>query len=132
MVLSKEEQIKIVRAIPESKLNELAKHLMMVKGSGMYQSKYKGKMGSGFWSDAWSWLKTNVGPVVGQVGKTVLNDILIPALKQKISKKMGGGLSLSGAGLKLSGQGKAKPAHMVKGSQAAKEHMSRLRAMRKK
>ena len=52
----------------------------------------------------------------------------------------GMGLDLGGQGLDLGGQGKKKKAvgsggykrHMVKGSQEAKDHMAKLRAMRKK
>ncbi len=130
MVLSQEEQLRIIHSIPESKLNELASHLAM-KGSGKMK-------GSGWFSDAFSWLKKNVGPVLGDVGKTLLKDVLLPILKQKISQKLGGGLGLAGGkkgkGLKLSGSGccKPKPAHMVKGSQVAKDHMAKLRAMRRK
>ena len=127
MVLSQDEQLRIIHSIPESKLNELASHLAM-KGSGKMK-------GSGWFGDAFSWLKTNVGPVLGDVGKTLLKDVLLPILKQKISQKLGGGLGLAGGkkgkGLKLAG-GCAKPPHMVKGSQAAKDHMAKLRAMRRK
>ena len=50
------------------------------------------------------------------------------------------GLDLGGQGLDLGGQVKKKKTvgnggykrHMVKGSQEAKDHMSKLRAMRKK
>ena len=34
MVLSQDEQLRIIHSIPESKLNELASHLAMTKGSG--------------------------------------------------------------------------------------------------
>jgi hypothetical protein len=133
MVLSKDEQLKIIHSIPESKLNELASHLAMTKGSGKMK-------GSGWWGDAWGWLKKNVTPVLGDVGKTLLKEILLPVIKAKIKEKLGGGLGLAGtgkkkikaSGLKLSGQGKAKPAHMIKGSEAARLHMAKLRSMRKK
>ena len=138
MALSKEEQIKLVNAIPEKMLDKLATVLAIKKGSG------KGKMGSGFFSDIGNWLKVNVGPVMADIGKTVLNDILVPMLKKKIEQKIsGGGLGLAGSGLglaggkkrgkglKLAGSGVKAP-HMVKGSQAAKDHMAKLRAMRKK
>ncbi len=131
MVLSQDEQLKIIHSIPESKLNELASHLAVIQGSG------KGKKGSGFWGDAWGWLRSNVGPVLKDVGKTLLKDVLLPIIKQKVSQKLGGGLGLAGGkmkkgnGLRLAGTG-SKPPHMIKGSQAAKDHMSKLRAMRKK
>lgn len=132
MVLSQDEQLKIIHSIPNSKLDELASHLAMTKGAGKMK-------GSGWWSSALSWLKTNVAPVLGDVGKTLLKDVLLPIIKQKISAKLGGGLSLSGAGkkkkgngLKLSGTGKPKPAHMIKGSEEARLHMAKLRSMRKK
>ncbi len=131
MVLSQDEQLRIIHSIPESKLNELASHLAVIQGSG------KGKKGSGFWGDAWGWLKKNVGPVLGDVGKTLLKDILLPIIKQKVSQKLGGGLGLAGGakkrgkGLKLAGSG-PKPPHMIKGSAEAKAHMARLRSMRGK
>lgn len=133
MVLSTEEQLKIIHSIPNSKLDELASHLAVTKGAGKMK-------GSGWFGDAFAWLKKNVGPVLGDVGKTLLKDVLLPIIKQKISQKLGGGLGLAGGkkgkGLKLSGQGKAvarsKPAHMVKGSAEAKAHMAKLRAMRGK
>lgn len=127
MVLSKDEQLSIIHSIPESKLNELAAHMSQLQGSG------KGKKGAGFWGDAWSWIKKNVAPVASSVGKTLLKDVLLPIIKQKISQKLGGGLSLAGGakkrgmGLKLAGTG--RPA---KGSQAAKDKMAAVRAMKKK
>ncbi len=56
--LSRDEQLKIINAIPNSKLDELASHPTALQGSG------EGKKGAGFWGDAWSWLKKN-GPVIG-------------------------------------------------------------------
>jgi hypothetical protein len=63
-----------------------------------------------------------LGPVVKEVGPTVLKELVIPLLLQKYGKKgptrntqgkglslPGGGLSLPGGGLKLSGQGKKNP-----------------------
>ncbi len=132
MSLSQQEQLNIIHSIPDSKLNELASHLANLKGSGKMK-------GSGWWGDAFKWLKTNIGPTVVSVGKTLLKDILLPIIKQKVSQKLGGGLSLSGTGkkkkgngLKLSGTGKPKPAHMIKGSEEARLHMAKLRSMRKK
>ncbi len=127
--ISTEEAIKIVNAIPQSKLNELVSHMNKLQGSG------KGKKGAGFWGDAWGWIKKNVAPVLGEVAKTVVKDILLPIVKQKISQKLGGGLSVAGGkktakkgtGLKVAGSG----GRLIKGSLAAKERMAALRAMRK-
>ena len=130
MSLSQQEQLNIIHSIPDSKLNELATHLANLKGSGKMK-------GSGWWGDAFKWLKTNIGPTVVSVGKTLLKDVLLPIIKQKVSQKLGGGLGLAGGkmkkgkGLKLAGSGPKAP-HMIKGSQAAKDHMAKLRAMRGK
>lgn len=60
------------------------------------------------------------------VGPIVLKEIVMPYLVKKGKEKMG-------LGLKLAGQGKGvKKPHMVKGSQEAKDHMAKLRAMKKK
>ena len=57
------------------------------------------------------------------VGPALLKEVVVPLIVKYAKGK-------AGLGLKLAGQGK-KP-HMVKGSQEAKEHMAKLRAMRKK
>lgn len=67
-----------------------------------------------------------LGPIVKEVGPTVLKEFVLPFIKKKME---GQGLSLPGRGLKLAGQGKTK---LVKGSTEAKLHMAKLRAMRKK
>ena len=62
------------------------------------------------------------------VGPALLKEVVVPLIVKYAKQKAG-----IGNGLKLAGQGKGtKPPHMVKGSQAAKDHMSALRAMRKK
>jgi hypothetical protein len=66
----------------------------------------------------------SVGKVVGP---PLLKEVVVPLIVKYAKGK-------AGLGLKLAGQGKSKskPPHMVKGSQAAKDRMSELRAMRKK
>jgi hypothetical protein len=50
-----------------------------------------------------------LGPVIRDVGPTVLKEFVLPMLRKKFA---GSGLSLAGSGLKLAGQGakKKKPA----------------------
>ena len=60
------------------------------------------------------------------VGPPLLKEVVVPLIVKYAKGK-------AGLGLKLAGQGKGvKKPHMVKGSQEAKDHMSALRAMRKK
>lgn len=72
----------------------------------------------------------NIGKTVGPV---ILKDLIVPYLVKKAKEKMGMGLKLAGQGKnkKVKGKGVKKP-HMVKGSQEAKDHMAKLRAMKKK
>jgi hypothetical protein len=81
-----------------------------------------------------------LGPIAKELGPTVMKEFIIPFIKKKIEGKglnpAGMGLSPAGKGvfpaggaLKLAGQGKKK---MVKGSDEAKAHMAKIRAMRKK
>lgn len=60
------------------------------------------------------------------VGPALLKEVVVPLIVKYAKSKAG-----IGNGLKLAGQGKKMP-HMVKGSAEAKEHMAKLRAMRKK
>tara|TARA_R110000787_G_scaffold191748_2_gene303242 strand:- start:957 stop:1298 length:342 start_codon:yes stop_codon:yes gene_type:complete len=64
-----------------------------------------------------------LGPIAKEIGPIVLKELILPFVKKKISGK---GLTPAGGSLKLAGQGK-----LVKGSLEAKQHMARLRAMRK-
>lgn len=123
--LSKADQMKVIAAIPESKLIELS-HIINNSGQGM--------RGGNFGDDVLSFLKntfTTVAPAL-------INSILIPLIQSKVGlgmrKKKGGskrgcGLSLSGTGLKLSGQGKRDTG---KGSEAMKIKMAKVRAAKKK
>lgn len=72
------------------------------------------------------------------IGKTVapalLKEVVVPLIVKYAKDKAGLGLKLAGQG----GKGVKKPhtfassGRMIKGSQAAKDHMEKLRAMRKK
>jgi hypothetical protein len=71
------------------------------------------------------------------VAPALLKEVVVPLIVKYAKEKAGVG----GSGLKLAGQGGkgvkkphtfASSGRMVKGSQAAKDHMSKLRAMRKK
>ena len=107
----------------------------------MVESELENQSGEGWWDSIKSFgqkalpiLKEVAGPIATFVGPIILKEFLLPMLKAKF----GGGLKLSGqgkkkkgSGLGLAGNGGYKR-HMVKGSQEAKDHMSKLRAMRKK
>lgn len=74
----------------------------------------------------------HLAPIAKKLGPKLLKKVVIPFLKKKL---VGKGLDPAGNGLRLAGQrgrGKKKLPHMVKGSKAAKEHMAKLRAMRRK
>ena len=67
------------------------------------------------------------------VAPALLKEVVVPLIVKYAKEKAG----LPGSGLKLAGQGgkgkaKGKKPHQIKGSQEAKDHMSALRAMRKK
>jgi hypothetical protein len=106
----------------------------------MVESELENQSGEGWWDSIKSFgqkalpiLKEVAGPIATFVGPIILKEFLLPMLKAKF----GGGLKLSGqgkkkgSGLGLAGNGGYKR-HMVKGSQEANDHMSKLRAMRKK
>ena len=130
--LSKQEQLALLNAMPADQKKQLVK---------MVESELENQSGEGWWDSIKSFgqkalpiLKEVAGPIATFVGPIILKEFLLPMLKAKF----GGGLKLSGqgkkkkgSGLGLAGSGKPKPPHMVKGSQEAKDHMSKLRAMRK-
>lgn len=123
-------------ALPEDvKQKALARAKMLIK---------KGQGGEGFFSDFAKGFKkgfTDTTKAIVKVAAPVVKELALSALKKQVgagNKKLPGqGLQLA-QGLQLvQGKcpkkgGRAKPAHMVKGSQAAKDHMAKLRAMRKK
>ena len=47
-----------------------------------------------------------LGPIVKDVGPTILKEFIVPLLLKKAKEKAGMGLSLAGSGLKLAGSGK--------------------------
>jgi len=130
--LSKQEQLALLHAMPADQKKQLVK---------MVESELENQSGEGWWDSIKSFgqkalpiLKEVAGPIATFIGPIILKEFLLPMLKAKF----GGGLKLSGqgknkkgSGLGLAGSGKPKPPHMVKGSQEAKDHMSKLRAMRK-
>jgi hypothetical protein len=79
-----------------------------------------------------------LGPIVKELGPKVLKEIVAPLIVKYVKDKAGlkgdglslagNGVSLAGSGLKLAGNGKK----MTKGSQEMKDHMARIRMMRKK
>lgn len=103
-----------------------------------------------------------LGPAAKELSQRVLKEIVVPLIVKYVKSKAGmdgtghcggslgiaggtlvpaggslgiagGTLTPAGAGLRLAGQrGMGKAPKMVKGSQEAKDHMAKLRAMRKK
>ena len=130
--LSKQEQMALLNAMPAEQKKKLVK---------MVESELENQSGEGWWDSIKSFgmkalpiLKEVAGPIASFVGPIILKEFLLPMLKAKF----GGGLKLSeqgkkkkGSGLGLAGNGGYKR-HMVKGSQEARDHMAKLRAMRKK
>ena len=79
-----------------------------------------------------------LGPIARELGPKVMKEIIVPLLMNYAKEKTGlsgkgrspagGSLSPAGGSLRLAGQGKK----MKKGSQEMKDHMARIRAMKKK
>jgi hypothetical protein len=127
--LTKKEQKAILKGIPAAQKKAVREHVRNLHQSG------SGVM------DILKSVSNFLGPIISQVGPTVLKQFIIPFIK----KMSGNGTELSGqgicdsscgSGLKLAGQGDEKPvrvkkSRLVKGSQEAKDHMAKLRAMRK-
>lgn len=130
--LTKKEQKAILKCIPAAQKKAVREHVRKLHQSG------SGVM------DILKSVSNFLGPIISQVGPTVLKEFIIPFIK----KMSGGGTELAGSsgqgicdsscgsGLKLAGQGDEKPvrvkkSRLVKGSQDAKDHMAKLRAMRK-
>jgi hypothetical protein len=100
--------------------------------------------GKGIGNDILNWLGANIGPVFKELSTVVIKEVLVPLLKSKV----GLGLNPAGTGLKLAGQGHMMNGVMMprtmaamkkrgmgdtgKGSQAMKDKMAKLRAMKKK
>ena len=133
MALTKKEQKAILKCIPAAQKKAVREHVRKLHQSG------SGVM------DILKSVSNFLGPIISQVGPTVLKEFIIPFIKKQMS---GNGVELPGSsgqgichsscgsGLKLAGQGDVKPvrvkkSRLVKGSQEAKDHMSKLRAMRK-
>ena len=112
MVLTKAQQKAILKALPATHKKAVKQHAKQLQ-----------MQGHGF-MDIIKSIGSFLGPIVKEVGPTVLKEFVLPFLKTKMS---GNGLSLAGGGLKLAGQGK-----VIKGSLAAKEKMAKVRAMKKK
>jgi hypothetical protein len=139
MALTKKEQKAILKSIPAAHKKAVREHVRKLHQSG------SGVM------DILKSVSNFLGPIISQVGPTVLKEFIIPFIK----KMSGNGVELSGhgvglcgcgsssscgCGLKLAGQGdeltvdklvRVKKNRLVKGSQEAKDHMAKLRAMRK-
>ena len=131
--LTKKEQKAILKSIPAAQKKAVREHVRNLHQSG------SGVM------DILKSVSNFLGPIISQVGPTVLKEFIIPFIKKQMS---GNGVELPGSsgqgicdsscgsGLKLAGQGDEKPvrekkSRLVKGSVEAKNHMAKLRAMRK-
>ena len=93
--LTKAQQRRLLAALPPDR-RKAAKHharAMHMAGSGI--------------GDILSSMMSILGPVVKEVGPTVLKEYIMPWLKKKME---GRGLSLPGTGLRLAGQGKKRHA----------------------
>ena len=125
--LSKEEQMSLISAIPESRLLEAGK-IFNTPGGMM--------CGKGVGDDILRWLGKNIGPIFKELSNVVIKEILIPLVKKKVGLGLnpaGMGMSRPSAGLKLAGQGKhgmGMKKDTGKGSQAMKDRMAQLRSLR--
>jgi hypothetical protein len=115
--LSLPEQRSLYNAMPMSRKNAVKNHCRSCEMDGEGIKDIMAKIGS------------VLGPIAKELGPKVLKEIVVPLLMNYAKKKagIGSGLSPAGGGLKLTGQGKMK-----KGSQEMKEHMARIRGMKKK
>ena len=130
--LTKKEQKTILKGIPAAQKKAVREHVRNLHQSG------SGVM------DILKSVSNFLGPIISQVGPTVLKEFIIPFIKKmsgngvELPGSSGQGIcdSSCGSGLKLAGQGDEKPvrvkkSRLVKGSEEAKNHMAKLRAMRK-
>lgn len=122
--------VKAQRELLNSNGPMIQSHINQMSGNGM--------MGMGI-GDIINGIKKFLEPVmpfIKNIAPKILKEFVLPFIKKKMEGDglgiAGSGLSLPGRGLKLAGQGKKKQPHQIKGSQAAKDHMAKLRAMRKK
>lgn len=88
------EQRRLLQSLPKHRLGLVKKHCeaCQMKGDGVKDIVQK--------------LGSILGPIVKEVGPTVLKEMILPYLKKKVKgkkDKKGGSLSLPGAGLKLAG-----------------------------
>ena len=104
MVLSKTEKVNLVKSLSPSQKDEIKKALTNMGGNGI--------------KDVLMNVADTLKPIVKTVGITILKEVLVPALKQKImgegkkkkKKTVGGGLKIPGGALRLAGQrGKGRP-----------------------
>lgn len=90
--LNLSEQRKLYGALPASRKNMVKKHCRAcaMRGEGLGKIlKSTGKV---------------LGPVAKEIGPTVMKEIVVPLLREKMKSQKGKGLTLPGGGLKLAGQ----------------------------
>jgi len=100
MVLSKTEKVNLVKSLSPSQKDEIKKALTNMGGNGI--------------KDVLMNVADTLKPIVKTVGITILKEVLVPALKQKLmgdgkkksgrKKTVGGGLKIPGGALRLAGQ----------------------------
>lgn len=120
------EQRALYNALPESRKLAVKKHCQSCSQKGEGITDILKKIGD------------VLGPIVKELGPKVLEEIVAPLIIKFIKEKAGlggkglqvagSGLNVAGSGLKLAGSGKK----MTKGSQEMKDHMAKIRMMRKK
>lgn len=87
--LSPSQQMKMLKALPAHRKNAVKAHCKacQMKGQGI--------------ADILKTIGSVLGPIISEVGPTVLKSFILPFIKKKLA---GNGLRLGGAGLRLAGQ----------------------------
>ena len=97
----------------QQQLNFLKSHRDTIRRYIQKHPVPKGQVGSGFFGDLWSGVKSVLSsPIVKEISRPIFDQFVMPYIKEKLKGSSGGSLKLSGAGkggaLMLSGAGKKK------------------------
>jgi len=87
--LTLKEQRALIRALPQTRLESVKKHCEACN-----------MRGEGF-MDIMRSIRSKLGPIVKEIGPTVLKELIIPMIKHKV---MGNGIKVAGGALRLAGQ----------------------------
>jgi hypothetical protein len=90
--LSPSQQMKMLKALPAHRKSAVKSHCQACQMQGQGIGDILKSIGS------------VLGPIVKEVGPTVLKQFILPFIKKKLAGKSGNGIRLSGAGLRLAGQ----------------------------